>query len=245
MVRTRPAFRTSKSFSALLLSSRPANSYLLTYTVLPIALLVATSRGRFPPHAICSSTDAIDYYSSKLGSQPPASMSATSSQYYRSANTHSHYPGFPANNQEHVYALAAPWHQDAPHSSYTGPPSAAFLHYPQGGAGSVTHASSPPQAWSTTYARQELQAWGQSAGDHTYAPRPSVSYDAVEGSAPMPHGASQASRQYQHQQTLNTRTDLPLSPMSDGYHRNTDKFHEPRIAPVRALPTLCRTLLCD
>jgi hypothetical protein len=165
-------------------------------------------------------------------------MSATSSQYYRSASTHSHYPGFPANSPEHVYALAAPWHQDPNHSSYTGPPSATFLHYPQGGADSVSHASSAPQAWSTAYARQELQAWGQSASDPAYASRSTVSYDAVEGSASVPHAAPEASRQYQHQhqhqQTLNPRAELPLSPLGDTY-RNTDKFHEPRITPVRVL----------
>jgi hypothetical protein len=161
-------------------------------------------------------------------------MSTTSSQYYRSADTHSHYPNFPANNHEHVYALAASWHQDPNHASYVGPPSATFLHYPHGGADSVAQPSSAHQAWSTSYARPELQGWEQSGGDHVYASRPAVPFDAAEGSASVPQSTAQASRQYQQEQTLHQRSQIPLSPIGDGY-RNTDNY---QVTSVRELHTL-------
>jgi hypothetical protein len=165
-------------------------------------------------------------------------MSAASSQYYRSASTHSHYPNFPPNNHEHLYALtAASWHQDPEHASYAGPPSTAtFLHYPHGGADSVTHppaSSSAPQAWSTSYARPDLQVWEQTGGDQTYASRSAVHYGAAEGSATVPHPAPEAPRQYQQQQRMNTRPDFPLDPLCDTY-RSTDRFHELQITSVCA-----------
>ena len=172
---------------------------------------------------------------------------STSSQYYRSANTHSHYPNFSANNHEHLYVLAAAsWHQDPNHASYTGPPSAPYLHYPQGGADSVSHSSSASasQSWSAGYARQNNQAWDQSVGDHAFASRSAIPYDAAEGSASVPHPQPVASRQYQHQQTLNTRQDLPLSPPGNAYRR-TDRFPELQISSVGVQRMLCRTLICD
>jgi hypothetical protein len=162
-------------------------------------------------------------------------MSATSSQYYRSAS--SHYPNFPANNHEHLYALAAAsWHQDPDNASYTGPASATFLHYAHGGAGSVAHtsaSSSALQPWPAGYVRQDLQAWEQPGGDHTYASRSAVHYGAAEGSGTVPHPTAEASRQYQQQQpTLSSRQELPLSPLCDTY-RSTDRFQELRITSVR------------
>jgi hypothetical protein len=162
-------------------------------------------------------------------------MSATSSQYYRSAGAHSHYPNFPANNNEQLYALAAAsWPQDPEHASYAGPASATFLHYAHAGADSGAHtsaSSSAPLPWPTSYARQDLQGWEQPAGDHTYASRSEVQYGAAEGSATVPHPTASASRQYQQQQTLNTRQGLPLSPSCETY-RSTDRFQDLRITSV-------------
>jgi hypothetical protein len=164
-------------------------------------------------------------------------MSATSSQYYRSASAHSHYPNFPTNNNEQLYALAAAsWHQDPDHASYAGPASATFLHYAHAGADSGGHtsaSSSAPLPWPTGYARQDLQGWEQPASDHTYASRSDIHYGAAEGSATVPHPTASASRQYQQQQTLNTRQDLPLTPSCDTY-RSTDRFQELRITSVCA-----------
>jgi hypothetical protein len=166
-------------------------------------------------------------------------MSAASSQYYRSASTHSHYPNFPANNHEHLYALAAAsWHQDPEHASYVADPPATdtFLHYSNGGADSVAHSSassSAPQAWPTSYSRPDLQGWEQPGSDHTYASRSAVHYGAAEGSATVPHPASGASRQYQQHQRMNTRPGFPLNPLCDTYD-STDRFHELRISSVCA-----------
>jgi hypothetical protein len=160
-------------------------------------------------------------------------MSTTSSQYYRGAST-SHYTNFPANNHEHLYALAAAsWHQEPDHAPYVGPPSAAFLHYSPGGADSASASSSAPLPWPPGYTRPDLQVWPQPGGNHTYASRSAIHYGAAEGSATVPRPAPEASRQYQPPQILNTRQELPPSPLCDTY-RSTDRFHELRIASVCA-----------
>jgi hypothetical protein len=180
----------------------------------------------------------------KLRRQPPASMSSTSSQYYRSANTHSHYPNFPANNHD-LYALATSWQQDPNGDpSYTGPPSAPFLHYAQGGLDSAPHQSSTPQAWPAGYAREELQSWHQPGGNPSFASRPAVNYDAVMGSASVPQPTPVASRQYQHQQTLDTRHKIPLNTPSTAC-RSAQRIHDLRISSVGVQKMLCLPLTCD
>ncbi|KAH8717056.1 hypothetical protein GQ44DRAFT_730183 [Phaeosphaeriaceae sp. PMI808] len=156
-------------------------------------------------------------------------MSTTSSQYYRGANTHPHYPGFSSSNEQQFYVLAASWQQDPNHAPYTGPPSASFLHYPQGGADSISNSSAAPQPWSgTSYARQNLQGWDQPVSDNTFASRSAGAYDAAGGNAPVPHQQHpEASRQYQQSQILNPRTELDLSPPSEAY-QNIDRFNELR-----------------
>jgi hypothetical protein len=194
--------------------SLPASWYLIITTV------VRRMRDPHTPNSL------------ELRRQPPTSMSTTSSQYYRSAGSHSHYPSFSANDHEQLYTLAS-WHQDPNHASYAGPPSAPFLHYSQAGASSVSHPSSAPQNWPAVYSRQGLQGWVQSVGDDVYAPRSSIPYDAAEGSAPVPHPNAEALRQYQQQQTLNTNQDIALNPPDDAY-RSTNGFHELRISSVGA-----------
>jgi hypothetical protein len=172
-------------------------------------------------------------------------MSTTSSQYYRSANTHSHYPNFPSNNHDHIYALtAASWHQDVSNAPYSGPPSATFLHYSQDGADSVGHTSSAPQTWPSGFVRQDIQEWTQTAGDQTYTPRAAVAYDAVEAAASVPHPPAEASQPYQPQQVLSSRQQLPLAPPSATY-RSTDRFHDLRTTSVCIQQMLCGTLICD
>ncbi|KAH7398986.1 hypothetical protein DE146DRAFT_719152 [Phaeosphaeria sp. MPI-PUGE-AT-0046c] len=165
-------------------------------------------------------------------------MSTTSSQYYRSANTHSHYPNFPANTPEHLYALtAASWHQDVDHAPYTGPPPATFLHYSQDGADSVGHTSSVPQTWPSGFGRQDIQEWTNAAGDQTYPSRPAIPYDATEAGASVPHPPPEASRHYQPQEVLSSRQELPLSPPSATY-RTTDRFHDLRTSSANSTTAL-------
>jgi hypothetical protein len=182
--------------------------------------------------------------SRELRSQPLASMSTTSSQYYRSADAHSHYPNFPANDHEHLYALAS-WHQDPNHTSYAGPPSAApFLLYPPSGADSVPHQSSAPQPWPSTYSRQGLQNWVQSGGNDNYTSRSNVPYDAAEGSTTVPHQHLEALRQYPHGETLRTRQELPLNTPNEVY-RNTSGLPELQTSSVCAQDMLCLALIRD
>jgi hypothetical protein len=182
--------------------------------------------------------------SGELRSQPPASMSTTSSQYYRSADAHSHYPNFPANDHEHLYALAS-WHQDPNHASYTGPPSAApFLLYPPSGADSVPHQSSTPQPWPSTCSRQGLQNWGQPGGNENYTSRSNIPYDAAEGSTTVPHQHYEALRQYQHGEILRTRQELPLNSPND-FHRNTSGLPGSQISSVGVPDMLCLALIRD
>jgi hypothetical protein len=183
--------------------------------------------------------------SRELRSQPPASMSTTSSQYYRSADAHSHYPSFPANDHEHLYALAS-WPQDPNHASYAGPPSAPFLHYPPGGADSVAHHSSAPQPWPSTYSRQGqgLQAWVQSAGNDSYTSRSNGPYDAAEGSTTVPHHHVEDLRQYQHGESLRTRQEILLNPPNEVY-RNTIGPPELRTSSVRVQGMSCLALIRD
>jgi hypothetical protein len=163
-------------------------------------------------------------------------MSATSSQYYRSADTHSHYPNFSANNNEHLYALAASWHQDPNHASYAGPPSAPYLHYSHGGADPGVHPASNPQTWPVGYGREDVQGWNHAVGDHAYTSRPALPYDAV-----VPRPISEASQHYQHPQNVNIDPELPLSPRSDAY-RSSDRFHSLRITSVGVEKVLCLAL---
>ena len=169
-------------------------------------------------------------------------MSAASSQYYRSADTHSHYPNFPANNNEHMYALAASWHPDPNHASYAGPPSAPlppFLHYSNDGVDSVDHPTSSAQAWPTNYSREDVPGWDHVVNDDAYTSRPGLQFDAAEGNLPAPpRTTSEASRHYHHhqqqqqqQQTLNGGPELPSSPRSDAF-RSGDALHDLRVASV-------------
>jgi hypothetical protein len=171
-------------------------------------------------------------------------MSATSSQYYRSADTHSHYPDFPANNSEHLYALAASWHPDPNHASYAGPPSAPlppFLHYSNDGADSVEQPTSSAQAWPTNYSREDVQGWDHVVGDHAYTSRPGLQFDAAEGNLPAPpRPTSEASRHYHHPQTLNGGPELPTSPRGDTF-RSADAVHDLRVASVCSQEFLSHT----
>jgi hypothetical protein len=194
--------------------------------------------------------DSHAYNFAQLRSSPPAAMSAASSQYYRSADAHSHYAGFPANSHEHVYGLAS-WHQDANHASYAGPPSAPFLHYPQAGVESVSHPSSSaaaaaPQPWAATYSRQGLPGcWGPSGGDDSYASRtPPPYHEAAEGSAPGSRQNLQAPRQYQHGQTLRIGQNVPLISPGQVY-RSTSGLPELRASSVRGLDMPCLRLIRD
>jgi hypothetical protein len=155
---------------------------------------------------------------------------STSSQYYRNASTHPHYHDFPANNQEHLYALAASsWQQDLNHASYTGPSPVPFLHYTQGGAESVSHPSSAPgpQTWPAAYARQESQGWVQPVDDPSFASRSALHYDVAEGSTSVLHSTPDPEllRQYQGQQSTNTRPEI-ASRNEGNVYPSTARVHE-------------------
>jgi hypothetical protein len=148
---------------------------------------------------------------------------STSSQYYRNANAYPHYHDFPANNQEHLYALTGPsWQQDPSHTAYTDP---LFLQYPQSGADPVSHAplastQTQTQTRPASYARQDSRGWVQPVDDPAFASRTAVSYDAaVGGSAPVlqRRRESGALRQHRHQQTLHTGPDPTTTNSRDAY----------------------------
>jgi hypothetical protein len=173
---------------------------------------------------------------------------STSSQYYRNASAHPHYHDFPANNQEHLYALAASsWQQDASHTAYTDPP---YLHYGQGGADPVSHAPPAPtqtQTWPAGYARQDSRGWAQPVDDLAFASRTAVSYDAAaEGSALVlqPRRDSEALQQHRHQQTLHTGPGLTTTSPRDAYS-SIDRDQGLRTPSVGAQWTLCRALIRD
>jgi hypothetical protein len=182
-----------------------------------------------------------DSYSEVARSQPQSASMATSSQYYRSANPHSHYQDFPSNGQDQAYANFVGTWQDNHHTSYAGPSSVPLLHYPQPGLSSEfpsSHQPSAPPVWNAGYARSNLQEWSTNVSDNvneqSFAPRLGGPYDIAEGGASVQHTTPNVARPYphqHHQQTLDTEHEQPLTSSENGF-RDTDRFTALRITSV-------------
>lgn len=195
----------------------------------------------------------------EVASSPSQSASmSTSSQYYRSANphSHSHYQNFPSNAHEQAYAnYLGTWQDNSP-TAYTGPSSVPLAHYPHAGLGSDfdrTQQPLAPQAWNASYAQPNVQ-WNTAVADcvnvneQTFAPRLAGSYDIVEGGASVQHRAPNIARPYppqHHQQavTAQQQHEQPLTSPDPGF-RETDRFSALRITSVSASMSH-RTLTLD
>ncbi|KAF3046048.1 hypothetical protein E8E12_010658 [Didymella heteroderae] len=164
---------------------------------------------------------------------------ATSSQYYRSADPHSHYQNFQNNHHDQAYTTFIGTWQDNNHTSYAGPSSVPLLHYPQAGLSSAfprAHQPPPgPQAWNVNYAQPNVQEWNTSVNDRvndqTFAPRLGGSYDIAEGGASVQHSTPNPARQYphqHHQQVSAAEHEQPLTSPESGF-RDTDRFTALRI----------------
>lgn len=187
-------------------------------------------------------------------SQPQSASMATSSQYYRSANPHSHYQNFQSNNHDQAYVnLIGTW-QDSNHTSYAGPSSVPLLHYPQAGLISAfprAHQPPPaPQAWNAGYAQPNVHEWNTTVSDRvneqTFAPRLGGSYDIAEGGASVQHSTPNVARPYSHQhhqQASATEHEQPLASPENGF-RDTERFTALRITSV-SVKMLSPTLRFD
>lgn len=185
-------------------------------------------------------------------SQPQFASMSASSQYYRSANPHSHYQNFPNNNHEQAYTNYIGTWQDSNHISYTGPSSVPLAHYPQAGLGSDFARPQQPhiaQTWNAAYAQPNVQQWNtavsesDSVNEQSFAPRLGGSYDIAEGGAPVQHRAPNVARPYphQHHQQASTAEHEQSLTSPDGTFRDTDRFTALRITSVSA-SMLLRTL---
>ncbi|XPS72445.1 hypothetical protein M3J09_004610 [Ascochyta lentis] len=167
-------------------------------------------------------------------------MSA-SSQYYRSANPHSHYQNFPNNSHDQVYASFIGTWQDNNHTSPVGPSSVPLLHYSQAGLSSDFSRSqqpSAPSAWIPGYPQPNPQEWSTTVSDQVseqnFAPRLGASYDIVEGGASVQHTTPNVARRYphqhhqHHQQASAVEHEHPLSSPEDSF-RDTERFTALRI----------------
>lgn len=182
-------------------------------------------------------------------SQPqPASMS-TSSQYYRSANPHSHYHNFSSNSHDQAYANFIGTWQESNHTSYAGPSSVPLLHYPQAGLSSEfpsSHQPPAPPVWNAGYTRPNPQEWNTAVSDHaneqSFAPRLDNSYDIAEGGASVQHTTPNIARpcpHQHHQQSSDADHEQPQVSSESGF-RGTERFTVLRNTSV-SLKTLCLT----
>jgi hypothetical protein len=182
--------------------------------------------------------------------QPQSASMATSSQYYRSANPHSHYQNFQSSNHDQAYANYIGTWQDSSHNSYAGPSSVPLLHYPQAGLSSDfprPHQPPAPQAWNAGYAQPNVQEWDTTVSDRvneqSFAPRLGGSYNIVEGGASVQHTTPNVARPYphqHHQQTSTAEHEQPLASPEGGF-RDTERFTALRITSVSvktSYPTL-------
>lgn len=170
----------------------------------------------------------------------PASMS-TSSQYYRSANPHSHYQTFPSNSHEQTYASYVGTWQDSNHTSYSGPSSGPLSHYSQAGLSSdFSNPRQPPAppAWNAGYARPNLQEWSSSASNHvneqSFAQRAGGSYHFAGGGASVQHIAPNVARPYphqHHQQASEAEHEQPLTSSVNDF-RDTERYAALRTTSV-------------
>lgn len=194
-----------------------------------------------------SNTQAPESCPEVVRSQPPSASMATSSQYYRSANPHSHYQNFQSNHHDQAYANFVGTWQDSNHTSYAGPLSVPLLHYPQAGLSSAfprAHQPPPaPQGWNATYAQPNPQEWNTGASDRvneqTFAPRLGGSYDIAEGGATVQHSTLNVARPYphqHHQQASATGHEPPLASPESGF-RDTERFTALRITSVSVAKT--------
>jgi len=182
-------------------------------------------------------------------SQPQSASMATSSQYYRSANPHSHCQNFQNNHHDQAYANFMGTWQDSNHTSYAGPSSVPLLHYPQAGLSSAfPRAHQPPpgsQAWNANYAQPNVQEWNtpvnDRVNDQAFAPRLGGSYDIAEGGASVQHSTPNAARQYPHQHHQQVSAAAHEQPLTspDSAFRDTDRFTALRITSVSVKMSSC------
>lgn len=175
-------------------------------------------------------------------SQPPSASMSTSSQYYRSANSHSHYQNFQSNSHDQAYATFLGTWQDN-HPSYAGPSSVPLLHYPQAGLSSDfprPHQPPAPQSWNADYAQH---GWSTTVGDRvneqSFAPRLAAPYDIAEAGASVQHHTPpNVARPYprQHHQQASTAEHEPPLASPEGAFGDTERFTALRIASV-SLPS--------
>ena len=185
-------------------------------------------------------------------SQPQSASMSTSSQYYRSANPHSHYQNFANNSHDQTYATyIGPW-QDSNHTSYAGPSSVPLLHYPQAGLSSdfPRPQQPPPAAWNAGYAHTPAQEWDTTVNDQvsaqSFVPRLGSSYDIVEGGASVQHTTPNVARPYphrHHQQASAAEHEQPLASPESGF-RDAERFTALRITSV-SVKTSSPTLSSD
>jgi hypothetical protein len=171
---------------------------------------------------------------------------STSSQYYRSANPHTHYQSFPSSSHDQTYASFIGTWQDSNHTSYAGPSSVPLLHYSQAGLSSdfpSSHQPSAPPVWNAAYARPSLQEWTSTVSDHvsdhvseqSFAPRLGGSYDIAEGSgASVQHTTPNVARPYplqHHQHAPDAEHEQTSASLESGF-RDTERFTALRITSV-------------
>lgn len=174
-------------------------------------------------------------------SQPPSASMSASSQYYRSANPHSHYQNFQGNTHDQAYANSIGTWQDSNYASYSGPSSVPLLQYPQAGLSSdFPRPLQPPapQTWEAGYAHPSVQSWSTPVNDRVnernFEARLGGSYDTVEGGASVQRTIPNVARQYphtQHQQASTAKHEQPLT-APDANFRDTEQFSALRITSV-------------
>ena len=174
-------------------------------------------------------------------SQPQSASMSTSSQYYRSANPHSHYQNFSSNSHDQTYTSFIGTWKDSNHTPYAGPSSVALLHYPQAGLTSDfprTHQPSGPPLWNAGYSQPSLQEWDTTASDNadeqSFAPRLAGSYDIAEGGASVQHTTPNVARPYphqHHQRAPAAEHERTLTSPQGGF-KDTERFTSLRITSV-------------
>ena len=184
-----------------------------------------------------------DTYPEVVRSQPQSASMSTSSQYYRSANPHSHYQNYQSNPHDQAYPNYTGAWQDSNQASYTGPSSVSLLQYPQTGLSSDfprPHQPPPPETWEVGYAQPGGQPWSATvnapANEQSFEARLSGSYNTVEGGTSVQRRAPNLARQYTHphqQQVSTAEHEQPLA-SPDVSHRNAERFSTLRITSVSA-----------
>lgn len=168
---------------------------------------------------------------------------STSSQFYRSANPHSHYQNFQSNNHDQAYANYIGTWPDGDHASYSGPSSVPLLAYPQAGLSSdFPRPHQPPtsQTWNAGYPQPGVQQWNTPASDRvneqSFGSRLVGPYDTVEGDASVQHRTASVAHPYphpHHQQASTAEHEQALTSPNTGF-RDTDRFSALRITSVSA-----------